>query len=407
MAALRRTSVDIAGRFGGGVVSAVSPSRSGDATAFVWSEREFPAWPRVGVVDDRGAIVLTRPEVRICGQPSWAASGELAVGGFVGVRRVVFDIGLAMGAVRHLAGGPAASYDLVEYVSAGVAVCRRRWLDGSVDLVRTRNGADELLARERSGLPAWRDARLVSWRSGAFDLEGIFVPAAAADPPWAVMVFLHGGPVASLAAGEAERVGAWADPRFATFIPEFPASGICGEAAMLAAFEAAELPEHDLEVDAVLAGIDSLVESGLVHEQRLFLVGHSYGAYLVNRALTRTGRFRAAVCWEGVADLRLLDKGNLAHQTRWRGGPPDETPERWSAASPIDRAERVCTPTLLYYGADSGLVVQGRHWYEALRAAGVTTSLIVEDGVGHTFATDEGLGRFWELAVRWFREHLT
>ena len=154
MAALRRTSADIAGRLGGGVVSAVSPSPSGDATAFVWSEREFPAWPRVGVVDHRGAIVLTRPEVRIWGRPSWAASGELAVGGFVGVRRVVFDIGLATGAVRHLAGGPAASYDLVEYVSAGVAVCRRRWLDGSVDLVRTRDGADELLARERPGSPA-------------------------------------------------------------------------------------------------------------------------------------------------------------------------------------------------------------------------------------------------------------
>ncbi len=108
MAAPRRISADIAGRFDGGVVFAVSPSPSGDATAFVWSEREFPAWPRVGVIDHRGKMVLTPPEVRIWGRPSWAASGELAVGGFAGVRRVVFDIDLATGAARHLAGDPAA-----------------------------------------------------------------------------------------------------------------------------------------------------------------------------------------------------------------------------------------------------------------------------------------------------------
>jgi len=407
VAALRRTSADIAGRFGGGVISAVSPSPSGDdATAFVWSQREFPAWPCVGVVDHRGAIVLTRPEVRIWGRPSWAASGELAVGGFVGVRRVVFDIDPATGAARHLAGGPAASYDLVEHVSAGVAVCRRRWLDGSVDLVRTRDGADELLARERPGLPAWRDARLVSWRSGAFDLEGIFVPAAAADRPWAVMVFLHGGPVAQLAAGEAERVGAWADPRFATFIPEFPASGICGEATMLAAFEAAELPEHDLEVDAVLARIDSLEESGLVHEQRLFLVGHSYGACLANRALTRTGRFRATVLG-GRCGPSASRQQEPRPPDPLEGGPPDETPERRSAASPVDgpsaSARRHFSPTVPTPGSSFKAGAGTRRY---VRPASRLRSSSRTAWATHLPLTKTWDG-FWELAVRWFREHLT
>ncbi|MGI8807741.1 MAG: alpha/beta hydrolase family protein, partial [Acidimicrobiales bacterium] len=140
-----------------------------------------------------------------------------------------------------------------------------------------------------------------------------------------------------LAIGGLDRAGGWVDPRRATFIPEFPASSIAGEAAMLAAFEARELPGDDDEVDAVLDGIDTLVEAGLADERRLLLIGHSYGAYLVNRALTRTSRFRAAVCWEGVADLRLLDGESLANQAAWRGGAPTEVPERWSAASPIDR----------------------------------------------------------------------
>ena len=198
----------------------------------------------------------------------------------------------------------------------------------------------------------------------------------------------------ALALGHHDRVGAWADPRRATFIAEFPASGICGEAAMLAAFEALELPDEDHEVDAVLAGIDSLVTSGVADEHRLHLIGHSYGAYLVNRALTRTQRFRAAVCWEGAADLRSLDPDSLVLQAAWRGGSPLEAPERWSAASPIDRAARVCTPVLLFYGASSKLVAQGERWCHALREAGVLAELIVDAAVGHTFDDGASAHRF-------------
>ena len=174
---------------------------------------------------------------------------------------------------------------------------------------------------------------------------------------------------------------------------------------MLAAFAAEELPGEDHEVDTVLAGVDTLVESGLADEERLFVVGHSYGAYLMNRALTRTRRFRAAVCWEGVADLRLLDQSSLTMQATWRGGQPHETPERWSAASPIDRSKHVRTPTLLFYGANSSLVAQGQRWHQALLESGVPTRLVVEDGVGHTFATEDRAESFHELVAEWITQH--
>jgi dipeptidyl aminopeptidase/acylaminoacyl peptidase len=129
---------------------------------------------------------------------------------------------------------------------------------------------------------------------------------------------------------------------------------------MLAAFQARELPEDDREVDAIVAGVDALVATGSCDGRRLFLVGHSYGAYLVNRAVSRTGRFRAAVCWERVADLCLLDEVSLAMQSALGGGSPDDAPQRWSAASPIDRVEQVRTPMLLVYGAKSTLAARPR-----------------------------------------------
>jgi dipeptidyl aminopeptidase/acylaminoacyl peptidase len=373
----------------------------------VWTAREFPAWYRAGILDQHGGVVLTAEEKRIWGRPTWAPTGELAVGGFVGIRRVVYGVEAHSGTTSLLADGQDASYELVDHEGAGVVVCRRRSLDGSVALVRTGGDGDEVLTQERPTNPRWRRASLVSWSWAGLELQGILVPPAATRPPWPTTVFLHGGPVGSLAAGEADRVGAWTDSRWATFIPEFPASGICGEAAMLAAFAAEELPDDDHEVEAVLAGIDTLVESGLVDEERLFVVGHSYGAYLMNRALTRSHRFRAAVCWEGVADLRLLDQASLAMQATWRGGHHHETPERWSAASPIDRSEHVRTPTLLFYGADSSLVAQGQRWYDALHEAGVPVRIVVEDGVGHTFGTQERAEQFHELVADWVTQHLT
>ena len=387
-------------RMGGGLISGVAPSPTSEATAFLWTPRQFPMWYRLGILRPDDEVVLTPHDVRIWGRPHWSPSGHLAVGGFIGIRRVAFDVDIHTASLRVIASGRAASYELVEYLDGGQALCRRRALDGSIDLVRSRPAGDDVIETERAET-ATAQARLVSWDFGHLHLEGILIPPAVGDPPWETVTFLHGGPVAALALGEHDRVGAWGDPRRATFIPDFPASGICGEAAMLAAFEALELPAQDHEVDAVLAGIDSLVDSGTADERRLYLVGHSYGAYLVNRALTRTHRFRAAVCWEGVADLRSLDPDSLAGQATWRGGSPGDSPERWSAASPIDRAGRVQTPVLLFYGASSRLLAQGEHWYSALREADVRAELVIEAGVGHTFEDEARARRFHELVDRW------
>jgi hypothetical protein len=139
-------------------------------------------WYRAGVVQDDGDIVLTPPDVRVWGRPHWAPSGHLAVGGFVGISRVVFDVDVRTAATNLIAASEGTSYELVRYLAAGRALCRRRSLDGSVHLVRTGSGADEVIEIERQPQPAWRDARLVRWRAGDRQLQGLFVPPALGDP---------------------------------------------------------------------------------------------------------------------------------------------------------------------------------------------------------------------------------
>lgn len=354
-----------------------------------------------------GAAVTWFSRRRTCawGRPRWAASGHLAIAGFVGIRRAVFGVDLETASTTPIAVDCEASYELLEYLGCDRALCRRRRLDGSVDLVHSGPEGDVLVDAECGPKLAWGGARLLRWKSGGCDLEGILVPSRHGKPPWPMVTFLHGGPVATLAVGEQDAVGAWADQRWATLIPEFPASGICGESGMLAAFEARELPDNDYEVDAVLAGIDAATNDGRADPDRLFLVGHSYGAYLANRALTRTSRFRAAVCWEGVADIRRLDQPSVGEQARWRGGTPLEVPERWSAASPIERAHLVKTPTLLVHGERSTLTAQGERWRDALRREGVSAKLVVLRDAGHTFQTETGVDEFRTTVAAWFASH--
>ncbi len=177
---------------------------------------------------------------------------------------------------------------------------------------------------------------------------------------------------------------------------------------MLAGFRSDGLPETDAVADDVLSGIESLVAEGLADEAGLFLFGHSWGAYLVNRIVTRNHRFRAAVCWEGVADLRLLDSlaGASGMQRAWRGGSPREAPKQWKLASPIEHVERVRTPMLLLYGEDSKLLTpQGLAWYTALRDHDLPCALVFYGGEGHLLTRPENRDDLFTRSASWFRRH--
>jgi dipeptidyl aminopeptidase/acylaminoacyl peptidase len=252
--------------------------------------------------------------------------------------------------------------------------------------------------------------RVHPWQGPDGALEGILGTPASGSAPWPLVVDLHGGPQGGLVAGDPDdlaHLGAWCDRGFAVFAPDFRGSGILGRAAMLAARQGDGLPDDDREAQDVLSGVESLVATGLADPERLFLFGHSYGAYLVNRIVTVDHRFGAAVCWEGVADLRLLDSllGGSAAQRAWRGGSPWEAPERWAAASPVTRAERVRTPLLLVYGQNSMGPTHGVAWLTALRDHGLPCELVLYDDEGHLLSRPENKADLFARAAAWFRQH--
>lgn len=211
----------------------------------------------------------------------------------------------------------------------------------------------------------------------------------------AVVIGIHGGPSPALDEDAAHRDAApWVEAGFAYFAVDFRASGVLGPEQRAKALSGADVPGAGADAHDVSAAIAALSESQLAHRvdlDRSILYGYSYGAYVLNRWVTNDvipESIRLAVCHEGVADLRRMDRASMQIQIERRGCTPEACPEHWAAASPIERAERVEVPMLLVYGAESPSYAQGAAWRDALHAQGSENFWQVLPGEGHVFSPE-------------------
>jgi dipeptidyl aminopeptidase/acylaminoacyl peptidase len=379
--------------------------------AFRHSELVLPTWFDL-VEGTQGRWRRLLPAELRWARPVWAADGAcLVLSTWRGIRLGIVTVEAASGRWEWGALGAAASYRAPAMSAAGDAVVAvRRPLGGQPAIVATRGRHRRVLQPLDEPIATGCRWRIHHWQGADGALEGILGTPTTGSPPWPLVVDLHAGPWGGLVAGDRDHLGhlgGWCQHGLAAFAPDFRASGILGRAAMLAALEGDGLPDDDREAHDVLSGVESLVAAGLADPARLFLFGHSYGAYLVNRILTIEHRFAAAVCWEGVADLRLLDRlqGGSAAQRAWRGGSPRQVPERWAAASPATRVDRVRTPLLLVYGQDGMGPTHGTAWFTALREHGVPCELVLYQGEGHLLRRPQNRADLLARAAAWFRHH--
>jgi dipeptidyl aminopeptidase/acylaminoacyl peptidase len=378
---------------------------------FPHSELVFPTWFALMEGQEGRWRTLLPTELR-WGPPAWAADGGcLVLTAWQGIRQGIVTADPATGRWQWCALEAAASYRSPAMAAAdGEVVAIRQPLDGQPALLAVRGRQRRVLQPLGGPVATHGRWRVHRWQGPDGELEGILGTPATGSAPWPLVVDLHAGPRGGLVAGDPDHLAhlsTWCQRGFAAFAPDFRTSGILGRDAMLAALHGDGLPDHDREAHDVLSGVTSLLAAGLADPQRLFLFGHSYGAYLLNRILTLDHRFAAAVCWEGVADLRLLDalQGGSAAQRAWRGGSPLEVPERWAAASPATHADRIGTPLLLVYGQDSMGPTHGLAWFTVLRDHGVPCELVLYDGEGHLFSKPENKADMFTRATAWFRQH--
>ena len=146
----------------------------------------------------------------------------------------------------------------------------------------------------------------------------------------------------------------------------------------------------------LLAGLDDpRLDLGLVT-----VFGHSAGGQLALWAAARTNsRVRIARVCAQAGVCNLASAGSAAHELL--GGGPDEVPERYRQADPMQLVP-LGIPILLVHGAEDATVPvkRSRRFAEAARAAGDDVTLIEPNPGGHRTHVDPRT-EAWEIAASW------
>ncbi len=136
----------------------------------------------------------------------------------------------------------------------------------------------------------------------------------------------------------------------------------------------------DSGLEAVMSGVDAVLELGFVDESRMGLQGHSWGGYQVAYILVKTGRFACAESGAPVVNMTSAYGG-----IRWGSGMSRmfqyektqsrlgatlwEAPERYLENSPLFELDKMTTPVLILHNDKDGAVpwYQGIEYFVALR----------------------------------------
>ncbi len=140
----------------------------------------------------------------------------------------------------------------------------------------------------------------------------------------------------------------------------------------------------------VMAGVDYLIERGMVDGDRMAKMGWSAGGHMTNKIITFTDRFKAASSGAGAVNWISMygQSDTRIYRTPWFGGTPwqENAPiEQYWADSPLKDIANVTTPTLVLVGENDARVPmpQSVELYRALKSNGVPTHLYIAPEQGH------------------------
>ncbi len=255
--------------------------------------------------------------------------------------------------------------------------------------------------------------QLVTWKGAdGWDMDGLVVypPGYVKGQRVPLALNIHGGPAGthSNAFTPAPRVWGWplfAQAGYAIFFPNPRGSGGYGEK-----FRAANVRDWGVkDYEDIMTGVDALVERGVADPDRLTVNGWSYGGFMTSTVVTKTDRFKSAIVGAAVTNLASftgtadIPEFARSYFRSW----PWEDPAVYVERSALFHAGRVKTPSLVVHGDkdDRVPVTQGWEFYNALRATGVPTELLILPRQPHGIREPKLLRTCHEWFLRWTEKH--
>ncbi len=251
----------------------------------------------------------------------------------------------------------------------------------------------------------------VTWKDRGFEVQGWLLYPENFDPTkrYPMLVAVHGGP-AWIARPE------WRSADFDTtlftnfgyfvFYPN--ARGSYGEGERFTQANRRDWGFGDLH--DTLAGVDTVVKNYPVDNQRVGILGWSYGGSTAMMAITQTDRFRAAVAGAGAGDWRSYYGQNSID--KWMipyfGASVYDDPAAYERSSALTYIKKAKTPTLVLVGERDGEAppAQSLEFWHALKELGVPTRLVIYADEGHSFNKREDQVDVTIRTLEWFNRYL-
>ena len=164
------------------------------------------------------------------------------------------------------------------------------------------------------------------------------------------------------------------------------------------------------EVDDLLAGVDHAIRLGIADPARLGIGGWSYGGILTDYTIARDRRFKAAISGAGSAlQFSVYGSDQYIDQYDLEVGFPWKTTDVWMKLSyPFFEADKIRTPTL-FLGGEKDFnvpIIGGEQMYQALKANGVDTQLVIYPGEHHAIRKPSYLQDRLERYLGWYGKYL-
>jgi dipeptidyl aminopeptidase/acylaminoacyl peptidase len=148
-----------------------------------------------------------------------------------------------------------------------------------------------------------------------------------------------------------------------------------------------------------------------VDDQRLGMIGWSYGGFMSMFAPTRTDRFKAVVAGAGISNWQSYYGQNQIDQ--WMipffGASLYDDPAAYAKSSAINFIKRTHTPALIVVGErdEECPAPQSFEYWHALKTLGVPTTLVVYANQGHHIADPKDLEDILRRTLGWFGKYLS
>ena len=221
------------------------------------------------------------------------------------------------------------------------------------------------------------------------DIQGWVVKPPGFDPnkSYPLLVENHGGPISNYGARFSPEIQLYAAAGYIVFYPNPRGSTSYGE-------EFGDLLYNNYPGDDyqdVMDGVDVLIESGLAHEEQLYVTGGSAGGIMTAWTIGKTDRFRAAAVIKPIMNWmsKTLTADNYYGYANYRyPGQPWENMQGYLKFSPISLVGNVETPTLVMVGtADMRTPIsEAKQLYNALKIREIDTVLVEVPGAPHNIA---------------------